>query len=261
MYYWRLLKSFYRNAILLELEYRVNFAINILMTMFWFGWTLASVSIFYRFTDQIGGWTYAEALLVIGVFSMANAFIWGLVRPNVDKLVDGVRTGTFDFVLIKPVNSQFMATLRHIVIWQLSNILLGFVIVVIALPQLNQKLTLSNWLIFGVLIFAGLIIVYSIGLALVSTAFWAVRIDNMIELFNSVFETGRYPVDAFPGAMRGILTFVIPIAFITTVPAAVFIGKLTILWGALAIALAGASVLLASAIWRYAVKHYSSASS
>lgn len=261
MYYLKLLKAFYRNAILIELEYRINFLTNVFMTAFWFAWTLVSVRIFYRFTDQIGGWSYPEALLVIGLFSCANALIWGIVRPNVEKLVEGIRNGTFDFVLIKPVNSQFMASLRHLVIWQFSNLALGLVVVLIAAPQLNRSISASSWLLFALLLICGLVIVYSIGLTLVSIAFWAVRIDNMIELFNSIFETARYPVDAFPGWARGLLTFVIPIAFVTTVPAAVVIGKLTLWWGVVAALLALVSLVLASAIWSYAVKHYASASS
>ncbi len=261
MYYLRLLKAFYRNAILIELEYRINFLTNVFMTAFWFAWTLVSVRIFYRFTDQIGGWSYPEALLVIGLFSCANALIWGIVRPNVEKLVEGIRNGAFDFVLIKPVNSQFMASLRHLVIWQFSNLALGMVVVLIAAPQLNRSISASSWLLFALLLVCGLVIVYSIGLTLVSIAFWAVRIDNMIELFNSIFETARYPVDAFPGWARGLLTFVIPIAFVTTVPAAVVIGKLTLWWGAAAALLALVSLALASAMWSYAVKHYASASS
>lgn len=129
------LKAFYRNAILVELEYRVNFLINVFMTAFWFAWTLVSVRIFYRFTDTIGGWTYPQALLVIGLFSCANAVIWGLVRPNVEKLVEGIRSGTFDFVLMKPVNSQFIASLRHLVIWQFSNLALGIAVLFIAAPR------------------------------------------------------------------------------------------------------------------------------
>ncbi|WP_423222420.1 ABC transporter permease [Candidatus Amarolinea aalborgensis] len=261
MYYLKLLKAFYRNAILVELEYRVNFLINVFMTAFWFAWTLVSVRIFYRFTDTIGGWTYPEALLVIGLFSCANAVIWGLVRPNVEKLVEGIRSGTFDFVLMKPVNSQFIASLRHLVIWQFSNLALGIAVLFIASPQLNRSISAGSWLLFALLLVCGLVIVYSIGLAVVSIAFWAVRIDNMIELFNSVFETARYPVDAFPGWARGLLTFVVPVAFITTVPAAVVIGKLTIWWGGAAVVLAVGSLVFSSAIWSYAVKHYASASS
>ena len=125
MRYFRLLKTFYKNAILAELEYRANFFVNIVTNLFWLSWSLIGLQVFFNHTDQIGGWTYDEALVVIGVFNVAFGFMEVFLTPNILEIGNQVRLGTLDFVLTKPINSQFMVSMRTMVFWKLSDILLG----------------------------------------------------------------------------------------------------------------------------------------
>jgi ABC-2 type transport system permease protein len=261
MRYLRLLLVFYKNSLLKELEYRVNFLSNVFMSVFWLAWGIVGISIFFGHRDKMGDWTYPEVLMVVGLFTFFNGVMEALLRPNVGAVIEQIRDGTFDFVLTKPVNAQFIASLRNIVVWRLVDVIIGLAVIVYALGQL--RVTPTRWHIgsFVVMLATGTAMVYAIWLLMVSLAFWFVKIDNITELFYAFYEAGRYPVTIYRGAVRVLLTFVVPIAFITTFPASALLGRLdqTTLWIGVGVALG--LLIVSNRFWNFALRHYSSASS
>lgn len=261
MRYLRLLKTFYKNAIVAELEYRANFFVNIVTNLFWLSWAIIGLQVFFNHTDRIGGWTYDEALVVIGVFNVASGFMEAFLTPNILEIGNQVRQGTLDFVLTKPINSQFMVSMRTMVFWKLSDMLLGLALIVVALLRQQVVLTLASIALFALLLLCAAVILYTVSFVLVTTAFWFVRIDNILELFNAFIEAGRYPITVYRGAVRVLLTFFVPIAFITTVPASALIAKLEPAFALYAVLFAGGLFAFSAWFWRFALRFYSSASS
>ena len=269
MRYLKLLTIFYRYSLVSELEYRVQFFANIFMSIFWLLWAVVGVAVFFLHTDKLGDWTWPEVLMVVAMFTFFSGVMEALLRPNVGAVLDQIRDGTFDFVLTKPVNAQFIASLRNIVVWHLSDIVIGLGLIVYALSQMPRNPppgfglvpTFSQVALFVLMLLAATAIVYSLWLTMVSLAFWFVRLDNFTELFYGFYEAGRYPVTIYRGLIRTLLTFVVPVAFITTFPAGALLGRLdqeTILVG---IGLALALLICSNRFWNFALRHYSSASS
>lgn len=261
MRYFNLLGIFYRFSFLKELEYRVNFLTNVVMSFFWMAWGILSATIFFQHRATVGDWTYNEVLMVIGLFSLFTGVIEAFFRPNVSNIIEQIRDGTFDFVLIKPVNAQFLASLRLIVVWRLFDIFAGLAIIVYALKQLSLVPTLAQVFTFAAMLALGAVMVYSLWLVMVTLAFWFIKIDNLAELFGVVYDAGRFPISVYRGWLRALLTFVIPIAFITTIPAAVLLGRLEnvdLAWG---VTLAALLFLISNRFWNFAIRNYSSASS
>lgn len=261
MRYLRLLGIFYRNSLYAEMEYRANFIANIFMSVFWLAFAILGLTVFFYHRDHIGTWSYYEAMLVVGFYSFFDGLMEALLQPNMNRIIEQIRMGTFDFVLIKPVNSQFMASLRHLSIWKLADVVMGLAICVYAMLHLDAAPSPWSLMVAGGFVSCGALILYSIWLMMVTAAFWFVRIDNITELFTSIFETGRFPVSVYPSWMKGVLTFVIPIAFITTFPAAAILGRAKPYLLIVAILLTAVLFLLCIRFWRFAVRHYSSASS
>jgi ABC-2 type transport system permease protein len=261
MRYLRLLAIFYKNCLLTDLEYRVNFLTNVFMSAFWIFFALVSLGVFFQHRSRIGDWSYPEALLVTGLFVLFNGVIEAWLRPNISRVVEAIRLGTFDFVLTKPVDSQFLSSLRYVVVWKLTDVALGVGIVLYAFGRLEVSLSLATLALFLGLLMAAAVIVYSLWLLMVTTAFWFVRIDNITELFMAVYEAGRFPVTVYRGWARGLLTFVVPIAFVTTFPAAAVLHRLEGGYVVLSALMAVVFFAVSSFFWRYAVTHYSSASS
>lgn len=257
----RVLGVFYKAALLAELEYRANFFLNLLQGGLSIIWTVASVWIFYLHTERLGDWTFNEALLILGLFQFFTGVIGMVITPNMQDIVEHIRVGTLDFVLLKPMNSQFHASLRRIQPWRGFDALFGVIIIAYAIARLETAPTLPQVALFLLLCAEAFVILYAMAMLLITGAFWLGKIDNIMELLYGFFEMGRFPVSIFPLWLRVLLTAVIPIAFITTVPASVLTGRLLgeyVLYSAL---IAGALLAVSAWFWRYAVRHYSSASS
>ena len=171
-----------------------------------------------------------------------------------------MRQGTLDFTIIKPQDAQLLVSIRQIQIWKIVDVLIGIVIIGIGLTQLGETIGLAQAAGFGIALLAGGVIVYSFWLILATCAFWFVRIDNILVIFESMYEAGRWPVGIYPGSLQLTLTFLVPIAFAVTGPAEALTGRLTpeTLLGALA--LAAVMLTVSRIFWRIGMKHYSGAS-
>ena len=261
MRYLTLLALFLKNNLLTELEYRANFMVQVGLGFFWSWITVLSAVIIFARTDSVGGWRFDEMLLIVGLYELIGGIVATFLQPNVRRIVSMIRDGTMDFVLSKPVNSQFLASLRHSRLSGLAQVLSGPVILVVALNRLNYTPTWQTLLAFVLMVGAAIVLVYSIWIMIATIAFVAVKVDELGELFNSLFETGKFPITTFQDGIRLILTFLLPIAFMTTFPAQALLNKLSAVNLLLGIALATFMFGLSTWVWRKAVLNYSSASS
>ena len=257
--YLQLLRLFWSTAIAAELEYRLNFFIATLSSIANLAGSLFGLFLFYRTGYTFEGWNWLEAMTVLGIFTFLQGFSATFLVPNLNKIVEQVEQGTLDFVLLKPISSQFWLSSRVVSPWGFPDLAFGVVIVLYAGSQLG--LTLSDYLSSAVPIGFGLIILYSLWFMLGATSIWFVKIYNVTEVLRGLLEAGRYPMVAYPAAYRIFFTFVVPVAFLTTVPAQTMLGR-TQLTGTVAAGLLAISLLLASKFfWRYALRFYTSASS
>jgi ABC-2 type transport system permease protein len=259
--YWQAFFAFVRISLAEETAYRGHFAISLLQSFFWLGWFLAMVRVYFLHTDRLGGWRYEEVLAVVGVFQIVNGVIQTVFQPNIGRLVEYVRLGTLDFWLTKPLDSQFTVSTRYFVLWRSVSALAGFGLVGYAAWRLGISLTPMRVLLFLLLLTCALCIVYSIMLGVMTLCFWFVRLENLIALLWSFWETGRYPVTVYRGIPRFLLTYIVPVAFVTTVPAQAIVRWVEPLTAALAVALAAGMLAATRVLWQFALRHYSGASS
>ncbi|MDB5077040.1 MAG: transporter permease [Chloroflexi bacterium] len=258
--YFRLIMLLAGASVSAQLEYRVNFLVNVASSILASGGALFGLSILFSDGQRVGGWTYREAIVVVGLFTLVEGFIATFLQPNLSRVSEAVRTGTMDFTLLKPIDSQFLVSAREVNIFRLSDILIGLGLMLWAVITLHSA---TPWgVALGiVLILAGLVIVYAIWFILTTTAFWFVNIENLTELFHGLFGAGQFPVTAFPGWTRIVFSFVVPVAFITTVPAEAFIGRADPARAVGAAAIALFLFFVARWFWKFAVRSYTSASS
>jgi len=259
--YLRLIAIFYKNAWLNELEYRMNFWVNSLFSIFWLIWAALSVRIFFFYTDRIEGWSYHELLVVIGIYFTLNGYNQMLLHPNVSRIPEYVRLGTLDHLLTKPINSQFLVSLRNVNIYKGGDVLLGLGLVGYALWQLNRWPSLGQLGLFVVLLLAAAVLLYSFSLILQTLNLWLGNVERSDMLIYALLETGRLPINFYHGWIRQVFTVIIPIALMTTLPAQALLGQLP--WRSIAVSVGLAATLFAfgAAFWRSALGYYTSASS
>jgi ABC-2 type transport system permease protein len=182
-----------------------------------------------------------------------------VLRPGIGHLPADVRSGALDLVLVRPVDAQFYVSFRRLDVWRFADVVLGLALAGYAFAQTGRALSAWALITFVVTFAVAIAVVYAIWVALMSLAFWFVAVENMAALFDALFEAARNPVSAYPGALRFLFVYLIPIAWTTTIPASALTGRLRpalALWAlAVGIAAIGASRLL----WRVALKRYTSA--
>lgn len=259
MRYWKLLNRFWGSALAAELEYRGNFALAAIAAVAMLVGSIFSLSLLYQGGYRPGGWKFDEALLVLGAFTILEGFSNTFLGPNLNRIVEQVQKGTLDFVLLKPVDSQFWLSTRFFSPWGLPNLLFGLGVWVYAGSRLGMGL--SGYLLGLGLLGVASLLLYSLWFILGSTSIWFVKIYNVTEVLRGLLEAGRYPIGAYPALYRFFFTFVVPVAFLTTVPAEASLGRLEPPTLLLALGIALFMFAFARFFWRLALRSYTSASS
>ncbi len=257
--YLRVLQLFWSTSIEAELEYRLNFLIATFTSFANLVGSVFSLFLFYRTGYTFAGWSWQEALIVLGIFTLLQGFSTTFLVPNLNRIVEQVEQGTLDFVLLKPISSQFWLSARIISPWGIPDLLFGVIIVFYAGTSLH--LVLDNFLLSILAIFFGMIILYSLWFMLGATSIWFVKIYNVTEVLRGLLEAGRYPIAAYPASYRIFFTFVVPVAFLTTVPAETLLGKSQFSWLLSAGLLALVLLIISHFFWQFALRFYTSASS
>lgn len=257
--YLRLLGIFWRAALSTELEYRVNFLSNTVMSLFWVVWAGIGVSVYFRFTDSVAGWTYPELLVVVGLFFAVNGLRQAVFDPNLERMTDYVRNGTLDFLLTKPVDAQFMASFRHVGVYNLLDPFIGLGLAAVGLVLHGRGVGPGEIGAFAVTTGAAVLILYALTLVSMALAIRLVSSEGIGEVTFAFVEAARFPVQLYRQPVQTLLT-VVPVAFLTTLPAEALLGRLAPGWLLAAPAVGAAAVLVASLAWRAALRGYSGAS-
>lgn len=257
--YLQVLKLFWSTALAAELEYRVNFLIAALSSCGGLIGSLFGLFLFYGNGYSFQNWSWDQALVVLGTFTLLQGFSATFLASNLNRIVKHIQEGTLDFVLLKPISSQFWLSTHTISPWGMPDLIFGVAIILFAGSKLG--LQAHNYLLGVIPIAFGFLILYSLWFMLGAMSIWFVKIYNVTEVLRGLLEAGRFPTLAYPMGYRIFFTFVVPVAFLTTVPAEVILGRGNINWILGAALLAVALFFLSNAFWRFALRFYTSASS
>jgi ABC-2 type transport system permease protein len=260
MSYLQLLGLFFRLSLLNELQYRTNFWLQLIQSLLGLGLALGGLAVIFEHTAALGGWQPAELVALVGVYTLVSGLIASIIQPGLQQFMEDVRLGTFDFILIKPIDSQFLLTVRYIQIWELTDVALGLSVLLVALHDLAVTITVWHVVAFIVTLLAGGIIVYSFWLILATFSFWFVRLEDLLAIFQSMYQAGRWPISIYPLWLRAVLTFVVPIAFAITVPTEALIGRLTGSTFLSTVALAAGLFMASRWFWKLGLMNYTGAS-
>ena len=259
--YFRLLAIQLRISLASAIAYRANFIIEGLGSVLWLALTLLPLYVLFRTRPTFAGWDASSALIVMGYFSALRALLEGIVSPSLVDLVEKIRQGSFDYVLLKPVDAQAMVSASRYEPWKIFDLLGAIGLIVYAFVLRGSAPTAAE-LAGGLALFvAGAVAMYSLWIVCASLAFWAGRLDNLIYLLGAIFDTARWPVQVFRGVWRIVFTFVLPLALMTTYPAMALLGTLDARAAAGTVAGALAMFVASRLIWRSAIRSYTSASS
>jgi ABC-2 type transport system permease protein len=263
LYYFKLIRSFFRASLQDEMAHRSNFWISLLHSSLNLVTGVLGVAVLFGQVDTINGWDFASTLIILGVYLTVGALRGLFIGPSLDALagMDGeVWTGKLDFTLLRPVDVQFQASFRHWRPFRLFDLTLGLGVLMSASLRLGQTLTLTDLMAFLITLLIGTLILYAILLIFAGLVFWSPGF-LFTWVFDGIFQMARYPVGVYPQWVRLVLTWIVPVGLITTIPAQALAGSLPM--GAFGAALLIAVVLLmgGTVVFRTGLRRYASASS
>ena len=259
MRYLKLLALLFYTSLRVEFEYRLNFLFAFVSSLINLLGSLFGLGLFYRVTNTLGGWSFEEALVVMGIFVFIEGFSQSVLMANLNMIVEYIWKGTLDFVLLKPIDGQFYLSFRNFSVWGIPNMIFGLGVILYGAYRLKAG---PLDVILGIFSLASsLTILYGIWFVLGSLSIWFVKIYNITFVLRQLVEAGRYPITAYPEIYRLFFTFVVPVIFLTTVPASFVVGQGKIAFILASIIIASISLAFSRAFWKFALRHYSSASS
>ena len=259
--YFKVYTKFLYTSLASELEYKVNILIDLLTAILSLIGSIFLLSIFFQNNAIIGGWEFQQALIIQGIYTILNGITNTWFNPNLTEIVKHIREGTLDFVLLKPIDSQFFISLKRISPSGFVEIMLGFCLLLYCI-RINQiNLNLNFLTLFLITIICSICILYSLWFFISTTTIWFVKTWNATEVLRSFLYIGRFPLNSFSFSLRIFFSVFIPIAFITTVPSEVFLGIYQIWKILLEVVVALVFLFTSRKFWLFALRYYSSASS
>jgi ABC-2 type transport system permease protein len=259
--YLRLLAAQAKMSLVSAMQYRGDFVIEGVMSLYWIAWNVLPLLILFADRDAVAGWDEPSSLVVIGWFMLLRGILEGAVNPALAEVVERLRTGSFDYVLLKPADAQFLVSTARFQPWRVVDMAGGVGIVVWAFIQLGHAPAPLDVLGGLGLLASAVVALYALWILIVCAAFYVVRLDNLQYLFGAVFDAARWPVQVFRGAWRIIFTFVIPLALMTTYPAMALLGTVSPKAALACVAGSAAMFAVSRFAWRSAIRNYTSASS
>jgi len=259
--YLRIVRVQLHASIAQSMQYRVNFLVQGGMAIFWILASLIPLWVLYGQRQQVAGWNFEGALVVMGWFTMLRGVLEGAINPSLVEVVDRIRTGSFDYTLLKPADAQLLVSTTRFEPLRVIDVLAGLGLVVYGVAARADVPSVLDVLVAAALLACAVAILYSVWIVMVSASFWVVRIDNLSYLFSAIFDAGRWPIQVFRGFWRIAFTFLIPLALMTTYPAMALLGTLEV---EVAIGCGAGAVItatLARRIWMASIRSYTSASS
>ncbi len=259
--YLKVYKKFLHTSLASELEYKTNIIVDLITAILSLVGSIFLLSIFFQNSVYIGGWKFEQALIIQAIYTILNGITNTWFNPNLTEIVKHIREGTLDFVLLKPIDSQFFISLKKINPSGFLEIMLGFLLLFFCI-RINQiNINLGFLTLSLITISCSICILYSLWFFISTTTIWFVKTWNAIEVLRSFLYIGRFPLNSFSFSLRIFFSVFIPIAFITTIPSEVFLG-ISVLWKILLEVIVATVFLITSRkFWLFALKFYSSASS
>lgn len=185
---------------------------------------LLSILFLFERVDTIGGWTRWEVIYLHGIATVSLGLA-EILTSGLDEMGDLVRTGAVDGLLVRPMSPLLQLLGREVRIFHAGRVLRGL----FALGLAGSQLTVTGWdaLAMVTLSVVSCTVIYA-GLFIASAAacFWTVQ---SLEVFNAFtyggVEMTQYPISVYPGWLRNLFLYFVPLGFGCYVPAARLLGK------------------------------------
>ncbi len=208
-----------RYSIVRTLMFRGDFFVWSLVELFWMTVNILLISVIYRHTASIAGWSKYEMMLLVGTSMLIQRLLMGFFWSSIFEMGRNVRTGHFDFFLAQPGNVMFMATTRKLDPDGLLNSFLAAGLVIYSARELGLHPGWMDVLLYLFLILCGLAIHYSVLVLSTSAVFWLTSAQGVEGGYFTLTEFSRIPREAFKGVPNILFVWLLPVVVVSNAPA------------------------------------------
>src|SRR5437016_1842526 len=219
--------ALWKNSVTREMIFKSNFLLWIVVELLWFGLQLSFIGVLYLHTEHIGSWSKWQVVMLIGGSHFIQQIFQAFFLVNCTNLSELVRTGKLDFLLLLPVNTRFVVSLRQVDLGGFVNALSALGVMIYAAHRMSLVPTVLQMAGFLVLCVAGVVIHYSLMFLLASISFWTVRAQGIVWGYYNLFQIARMPDEAFQGVFKAVFTFAVPMLLVSNVPVRLLVSKLS----------------------------------
>lgn len=242
------------------MQYRANFFFWMFVQAVYVFLHIYTIDIMYRFTNSILGWNKAEMLFLAGIFRVIEGTFHIVFHPNVLRIPQRVNDGKLDIYLTKPVNSLFMISTRYQGWDEISTVITGVILVMYSLLMLG-KLNVYSLILSIIVCFLGEIATFSMMLVFASWSFFIEKMTSIKSLWEVASRTVRNPMEIYSHNKIVLEVILFPLTIIATLPAQIVLEKIPVVMLLIEVLLVSILFLGSYAFWKFALRHYSSASS
>ncbi|HZM01684.1 MAG TPA: ABC-2 family transporter protein [Candidatus Saccharimonadales bacterium] len=253
--------ALWRNSVVREMSFKSNFLLWIVVELLWFGLQLSFIGVIYLHTDHIASWSKWQVIMLVGASHFIQQIFQAFFLTNCTQLSELIRTGRLDFMLLLPINTRFLISLRQVDLGGFVNAASALGVMAYAGRQLHLVPSMAQAIGFLLLCMAGILIHYSLMFLLSAVAFWTVRAQGIVWGYYSLFNIARLPDAAFQGFFRIFFTFAIPMLLVANVPVKLLLNRLNspreMLW---LLGMGAVCFVVSEVFWRFSLRRYTSAS-
>ena len=224
--YFRVFLTFARNSLVRDMTFRANFLIDMVSSMSWVFMNLGFYVLIFEYTPMLGagsGWGKYEFFLFLATTLLVNSIVQSFFMANADEFGELIRTGSLDFALLKPIDTQFLVSLKRIEWSSLGNLVVGLLLLFYSLGRVQYTPGPVQFLLYPFYVLCGVAILYSLMFALAATSIWLGRNQTLYDFWFYITTFSRYPMEIYRGRfgdpLRWFFTFIIPVLVVINVPA------------------------------------------
>lgn len=256
--YWYFLKF----SLIRATTYRASFFIEFFLEIGYSVVLIIFFNIIYSNVNNIAGWNYHETMFLLGLTTIfSEIFLCSVMIFNLNNLPKKILDGEIDFDLTKPLNKLFKLSLGDIYIAGFPAIIPGIYLIIFSLPHLNTEISLFKILVILLMLLSGFILAYSIAVIMSSFCFVFLNGRYFPRIATDIILYSGRPHTIFFGVLKILFTYLIPVAFMISIPARTFLTNVDIKVLFESFSLAFVFFILAIFTWKHFITKYESASS
>jgi ABC-2 type transport system permease protein len=247
-----------RNSFMGMISQRFGAGIFLIGKLLRFGFFTTFIIFLLRGTKDLAGFNLNQTMFFFLTFNLIDILAQFLYR-EVYRFRPLVVSGGFDLVLTKPISALFRSLMGGADVLDMLTIPPLIIAVVLVARSLGPSPI--QVLYYLILVANGLLIATAFHIAVISFGIITLEIDHTVMIYRDMTNLGRFPVDIYKEPLKGIITYLIPVGIMITLPAKALMGLVSLRGVLLSLMLGVVVISLSKRFWNYALTKYSSASS